>query len=180
MDKSKKKSFYSLAKFTTHEILMDGQIASAGAHQSRLLEKFKKNKNYINHQFIALKVVFSFLFVVLPLVPLLTYFSIQEDIASYSINSISFISSFVFGIYFGMTFLYMLMFGMVSTSSFMSGNSFKWLQTLPFSKKEIRKIGFMTLFRNLDFPLIILIAAFPITMLIGTQNFLIFLIRNGS
>ena len=175
MDKSKKKSFYSLAKFTTHEILMDGQIASAGAHQSRLLEKFKKNKNYINHQFIALKVVFSFLFVVLPLVPLLTYFSIQEDIASYSINSISFISSFVFGIYFGMTFLYMLMFGMVSTSSFMSGNSFKWLQTLPFSKKEIRKIGFMTLFRNLDFPLIILIAAFPITMLIGTQNFLIFL-----
>ena len=175
MNKSKKKSFYSLAKFTTHEILMDGQIASAGAHQSRLLEKFKKNKNYINHQFIALKVVFSILFVFLPLAPLIIYFGMQEDIASYSINSISFISSFVFGINFGMTFLYMLMFGMVTTSSFMSGNSFKWLQTLPFSKREIRKIGFMTLFRNFDFPLIILIVAFPITMLIGTQNFLIFL-----
>ena len=59
VDKSTQKSFYSIAKFTTYEILMDGQIASAGAHQSRLLEKFKKNKNYIKHQFIALKVVFS-------------------------------------------------------------------------------------------------------------------------
>jgi membrane protease YdiL (CAAX protease family) len=175
MDKSTQKSFYSIAKYTTYEILMDGQIASAGAHQARLLEKFKKNKNYIKYQFLALKLVFSFMFVFLPIIPLFTYLDIQNSFASYTINSIAFLSSFVFGIYFGMTFLYLLMFGMVSTSSFMSGNSFKWLQTLPFSKKEIRKIGFMTLFRNLDLPLIILIAAFPIIMLIGTLNILIFL-----
>ena len=62
MDKSTQKSFYSIAKYTTYEILMDGQIASAGAHQARLLEKFKKNKNYIKHQFIALKLVFSLMF----------------------------------------------------------------------------------------------------------------------
>lgn len=175
MEENKQKSFYSLAKFTTHEILMEGQIASAGAHQARLFEKFKKNKNYIKHQFLALKLVFSFLFVVLPIVPLATYLQIDESLGSYTPNSIAFISSFMFGIYFGITFLYMLMFGLVSTSSFMSGNSFKWLQTLPFSKKDMRKIGFMTLFRNLDIPLIILIAAFPIIMLIGTQNFLIFI-----
>jgi membrane protease YdiL (CAAX protease family) len=63
---------------------------------------------------------------------------------------------------------------MVSTSSFMSGNSFKWLQTLPFSKKDLKRLGLMTLFRNLDIPMIILFLGFPIIMLIGTQNFLIF------
>ena len=175
LEENNKKSFYSLAKFTTHEILMEGQIASAGAHQARLLEKFKKNKNYIKIQFLALKIVFAIMFVFFPILPLTTYLQIDNSLVSYTPNSIAFITSFMLGIYFGMTFLYMLMFGMVSTSSFMSGNSFKWLQTLPFSKKEMRKIGFMTLFRNLDLPLIISIFAFPIIMLIGTQNFLIFI-----
>ncbi|MFX1278069.1 MAG: type II CAAX prenyl endopeptidase Rce1 family protein [Promethearchaeota archaeon] len=175
MDRDTQKSYYSIAKFTTHEILMDGQIASAGAHQSRLIEKFKKNKNYINHQFLALKVIFSFLLVFIPIIPLITYLGFSSESSSYTINSISFLSSYLFVIYFGMTLLYTIMFGMVSTSSFMSGNSFKWLQTLPFSKKQIRKIGFMTLFRNIDVPLVILILAFPIIMLIGTQNIIIFL-----
>ncbi|MFX1344510.1 MAG: CPBP family intramembrane glutamic endopeptidase [Promethearchaeota archaeon] len=175
MRQDKKKSFYSLAKFTTHEILMEGQMASAGAHQARLIEKFKRNKNYVKIQFLALKLVFSLMFVFFPILPLTTYLQIDNSLTHYTPNSIAFITSYMLGIYFGITFLYMLMFGMVSTSSFMSGNSFKWLQTLPFSKKEMRKIGFMTLFRNLDYPLIILIFAFPIIMLIGTQNFLIFI-----
>jgi membrane protease YdiL (CAAX protease family) len=68
------------------------------------------------------------------------------------------------------------MFGMISTGSFMSGNAFKWLQTLPFSKKSLKKIGFITLFRNLDIPLIILIMGFPIIMGFATQDILIFLI----
>ncbi len=167
--------FYRLAKYPTYEVLMEGQIASAGAHQARLIEKFKKNKNFIKHQFLTLKIVFSFLFVFLPFIPLVTYMEITDSFGSLTPNSIPFISSLMFGIYFIMTFLYVLMFGMISTSSFMSGNSFLWLQTLPISKKNLKKIAFMTLFRNLDLPLIILIVSFPIFMLIGTQNFLIFL-----
>ena len=119
MDKNSQKSYYSIAKFTTHEILMDGQIASAGAHQSRLLEKFKKNKNYINHQFLALKIVFSLLLVFIPIIPLITYLGFESESSSYTIGSISFLSSYLFAIYFGMTLLYTIMFGMVSTSSFM-------------------------------------------------------------
>jgi membrane protease YdiL (CAAX protease family) len=172
----RKLKYYKLAKFPTYEILMEGQIASAGAHQARLIEKFKKNKNFVRNQFIALKLVFTFMFIFLPLLPLVTYLQVAKELggSTYTVNTIAFISSFIFAIYFIITLLYMLMFGMVSTSSFMSGNSFKWLQTLPFSKKELKKIGFMTLFRNLDLPLIVLIFAFPIIMLIFTGNFLIF------
>jgi len=172
----RKLKYYKLAKFPTFEILMEGQIASAGAHQARLIEKFKKNKNFIRNQFLALKLVFTFMFVFLPLLPLITYLRVAEELggSTYSVPTITFISSFILTIYFIITLLYMLMFGMVSTSSFMSGNSFKWLQTLPFSKKELKNIGFMTLFRNLDIPLIVLLFSFPITMLIFTGNVLIF------
>lgn len=172
-----KLKYYRLAKYPTYEILMDGQLASAGAHQARLIEKFKKNKKYIKNQFLALKFIFALLLLFIPLLPLVTYLEIlgYPKEVDYTINTILFMTSFIFGIYFAMTFLYMILFGMVSTSSFMSGNSFKWLQTLPFSKKDLKKIGLMTLFRNLDIPLIILVLGFPIIMLIGTQNFLIFI-----
>ncbi|MCK4781200.1 MAG: hypothetical protein KAT57_13455, partial [Candidatus Lokiarchaeota archaeon] len=173
-----KLKYYRLSKYTCYEILMDSQVASAGAHQARLIEKFKKNKNYIRNQFIALKIVFAFLFLFLPILPLFTYFEISEHLinGTYAINTLFFISSLLFVLYFGLTILYSLMFGMISTSSFMSGNSFKWLQTLPFSKKNLKKIGIMTIFRNLDIPLIVLVVGFPIIMLIATQNILIFLI----
>ncbi|MFX1364832.1 MAG: lysostaphin resistance A-like protein [Promethearchaeota archaeon] len=169
--------FYHLSKFTCYEILMDSQIASAGAHQARLIEKFKRNKNYVKTQFNVLKIVFSFLFLVLPIFPLASFFSINEHLTEgvYTINTLFFISSLLFVLYFGLTLLYFLMLGMISTSSFMSGNSFKWLQTLPISKKNLKKIGIMTIFRNLDIPMIVLMIGFPVIMLIGTQNILIFL-----
>ncbi|MFX1313139.1 MAG: CPBP family intramembrane glutamic endopeptidase, partial [Promethearchaeota archaeon] len=170
-----KLNYYKISKFSCYEILMEGQIASAGAHQAKLIEKFKKNKNYIKHQFLTLKSVFSFLFTFFPLLPLVMYFQVIHNPEQvYTPNTIAFVSSFIFGIFFAIILLYMIMFGLVSTSSFMSGNSFKWLQTLPLSKKDLKKIGFMTIFRNLDIPLIVLIFSSPIIMLIATQNFLIF------
>lgn len=174
----RKLKYYSLSKYTCYEILMESQIASAGAHQARLIEKFKKNKNYIKTQFRLLKIVFAILFLFFPILPLMTFFQINDQLKQgiYPISSLFFVSSILFVLYFGLTLLYSLMFGMISTSSFMSGNSFKWLQTLPFSKKNLKKIGIMTIFRNLDIPLIVLMVGFPIIMLIATQDIFIFLV----
>ncbi|MFW9968981.1 MAG: CPBP family intramembrane glutamic endopeptidase [Candidatus Odinarchaeota archaeon] len=173
-----KLKYYKLARYPVYEVLMEGQIASAGAHQAKLLEKFKKNNKYIKHQYLALKFVYAFLFVVLPVFPLFVFLQSAEyfNLGTYPINTIFFVSAIALLFFFGMTVLYMLMLGMVSTSSFMSGNSFKWLQTLPLSKKSLKKIGLMTIFRNLDLPLIILIAGFPIITLIATHDILIFFI----
>jgi membrane protease YdiL (CAAX protease family) len=177
MEEAKLK-YYKLARYPVYEILMEGQIASAGAHQAKLLEKFKKNKKYIKHQYLALKFVFAFLFVFLPIFPLFTFLESANKVGqgTHSINTILFVSSLALMIFFGMTVLYMLMLGMVSTSSYMSGNAFKWLQTLPFSKNNLKKLGLMTIFRNLDIPLIILFAGFPIITLIATQDIYTFLI----
>ncbi|KKM94693.1 hypothetical protein LCGC14_1195760 [marine sediment metagenome] len=177
-EKQKKNYFYKLSRFPAYEIMLEGLLASAGAHQSRFIEKLKKNKKLISHQFRVLKVAFSVILLFLSSLPIISYLEIAERLnqGTISLNTIFFISSFMLGIFFGMITLYMLLFGMPSTSSFMSGNAFKWLQTLPFSKKNLKKIGFMTLFRSFDIPLIILTAGFPIIMLIGTQDVLIFLI----
>ncbi len=173
-----KLKYYKLARYPVYEVLIEGQIASAGAHYSKLIEKFKKNKKYIKHQYLALKFVFGFLFTILPIFPLINFLLAADHInqGTYAINTIFFISSLSLMIFFGMIILYMLMLGMVSTSSFMSGNAFKWLQTLPFSKKNLKKLGLMTIFRNLDIPLIILIIGFPIITLIATQDIFTFLI----
>ncbi|MFX0004987.1 MAG: hypothetical protein ACFE9J_16090, partial [Candidatus Hermodarchaeota archaeon] len=118
----KKLKYYKLARYPVYEVLMEGQIASAGAHQAKLLERFKKNNKYIKHQYLSLKFVYAFLFVVLPVFPLVIFLQSADYInfGTYSINTIFFVSSISLMFFFGMTVLYMLMLGMVSTSSFMS------------------------------------------------------------
>lgn len=176
MDEQKLK-FYSLAKYPTFEVLMDSQLSSSGANQARLLEKYAKNKNYIKTQFYTLKFVFTFLFIFLPFISLIVYFEIVNDGAIFSnpVETILFIFSFIFGMLFLNLVLYVFLLGMFNVSSFMTGNSFKWLQTLPLSKKNLKKLGFMTLFRNLDVPLISMVLAFPVIMLILTKDFSVFL-----
>jgi len=55
----KELGLYKLAKYTNLEIVMESQVLSSGANQAKLLEKFKKNKNYIKNQAIAMKIAFA-------------------------------------------------------------------------------------------------------------------------
>ena len=177
MEEQKFKS-YSLSKYTNYEIFLESQIQSAGAHQARFLEKLEKNANFIRNMTIMMKVIYSFLFVVLPILPLFTYLQLVGYLYSgtYTIGTILFVSSFLFGIFFAMVIMYLILLGMLPISSLMTGNAFKWLQTLPIPKKNLKKLGFMTIFRSLNIPLIVLGAAFPIFMLIGTQNIFLFFV----
>lgn len=177
MEEQKFKS-YSLSKYTNYEIFLESQIQSAGAHQARFLEKLEKNANFIRNMTIMMKVIYSFLFVVLPILPLFTYLQLVGYLYSgtYTIGTILFVSSFLFGIFFAMVIMYLILLGMLPISSLMTGNAFKWLQTLPIPKKNLKKLGFMTIFRSLNIPLIVLGAAFPIIMLIGTQNIFFFFV----
>lgn len=177
MEEQKFKS-YSLAKYTNYEIFLESQIQSAGAHQARFLEKLEKNANFIRNMTIMMKVGYSFLFVFLAVLPLVTYLRLVDYLYSgiYTIGTILFVSSFLFGIFFAMVIMYLIFLGMLPISSLMTGNAFKWLQTLPIPKKNLKKLGFMTIFRTLNIPLIVLGAAFPIFMLIVTQNIFLFFV----
>ncbi|MHA1350041.1 MAG: hypothetical protein ACTSPZ_04290, partial [Promethearchaeota archaeon] len=71
---------------------------------------------------------------------------------------------------------YLIMLGMFAIGAMMSGDTFRWYETLPLSKKRLRKLGFMTVFRNLDVGLITMMLAFPIIMFAISLNIILALV----
>ena len=155
---------------------MESQFASAGAHQAKLLEKYEKSNKYIKRQATALKIVSSLMMMLMPLMSTVIYFIIKENITpTYPFDGEIYILSFFLWINLILSILYIFLFGLFTTSSLMSGTSFRWLQTLPVSREDLKKMGFATLIRNLSAPIIIMTFSFPIIIFIITQNFFTFL-----
>ncbi len=177
MEDKKKLNCFSMSKFTNYEMIMDSMLASSGAHQAKVLEKSEKNNRYIKNQSIALKFASAFVMMLMPFFSIILYFEITEGIyPSYPIEGQIFLYSFFMWIFLTISILYIFLFGLFTTSSLMSGNAFKWLQTLPISRNNLKKLGFMTLLRNLIAPIIVMTFAFPIVLLIVTQSFLTFIL----
>ena len=169
---------YKLAKFTNLEIVMESQVLSSGANQARLLEKYKKNKSTIRQQAVAMKIAFAvMLFFVIGL-PISAYSQVLYSFSNPAIppESVLIPGSILFGAYFFMQVIYLTMLGMFAIGAMMSGEAFRWYETLPISKDKLRKLGFMTVFHNLDVGLIIMILAFPVTMFVLSLNIILALV----
>lgn len=160
---------------------MKYQLQSAGANSAKLLEKFEKNSKYVRNLSVFTKIMISIYFAVMAIVPLITYFSIMDAIAEggASSSAILLTGSFIFLIYFGLQMGYLLILGMPVVGELMSGDVFRFLETLPISKNKLNKLGFTTVFKNYDAPLITMFLVFPIIALIVTQNIFIFLVCLG-
>lgn len=176
--KEKDLTLYKLAKFTNLEITMEGQVQSSGANQARLMEKYKKNKSSIKQQVIAIKIVFAVMLLFISFLPISTYLEAKGALGNplISPDSVLIPGSILFGAFFIMQLLYLTMLGMFSIAAMMSGEAFRWYETLPISKDKLRKLGFMTVFRNLDIGLITMTLAFPIIMFIISLNIILALI----
>ena len=168
-------TLYKLAKFTNLEITMESQVLSSGANQARLMEKYKKNKKSIKHQVIALKIAFAFMFLILFFFPISIYSEAKNTLGNplISADSVLFPGSILFGAFFIMQLIYLTMLGMFSIAAMMSGEAFRWYETLPISKDKLRKLGFMTVFRNLDIGLITMTLAFPVIIFIISLNIIL-------
>jgi len=175
LEEKKGLNIFSLSKFTNHEMILDSQLASSGAHQSKVLEKCEKNIKYVRTQAISMKFISALLMVFMPFLSTIMYFEIIENIDPfYPIQGRIYVFNFFILLSLVISILYLFLFGLFTTSSLMSGSAFKWLQTLPLSRKDLKKLGFMTLFRNLNVQIIVMIFAFPIILLILTQNIFAF------
>ena len=175
---SQKLSLFKLAKYTNLEIVMEAQVQSTGANQSRLMEKYKKNKNSIKNQAIALKIAYGFLLSFIVILPVVAYFQLIAFFTTgpTNVNAGLFAASIIFAIFFAMQIGYLLILGLLNISALMTGEAFRWFETLPISGKKLNKLGFLTVFRNIDVGLILLAFTFPIVMVIITQNLLLFVI----
>jgi len=171
-------SLYKLAKYTNLEIVMEAQVQSTGANQSKLMERYKKNKKSIKNQAIALKVSYGFLLALITIVPIFNYLNLIEFFGGSSPNPNAGLlaGSLILSVFFAMQIAYLLILGMMNISALMNGEAFRWFETLPLSKDRLNKLGFVTAFRNVDVGLILISLAFPIIMVIITQNFLLFFV----
>jgi len=171
----------SLAKINSMEILIEEQLQYVGSYQSRFFENYKKNKENLRKKELMTKITSSVMFIILPIIPLLTYIQINHQLTSGTLSTdlIVFTGSLLFVIYFSLQFFNFFLLGMFKTTMIISGKIFKWYETLPLTRESLRRMVFFTIFRSLDLPIFISLIAFPTIILIGTLNLTLFFICFG-
>lgn len=171
-------SLYYLAKYTNRELLVDELILTLGSYQ---LLSDKKSKRSIKFKIIRMKISYAIIFGILPIFPLLTYFQIADSLSNglIPVETLIFTGSLFFSFYFVLQFFNFFLMAMLETGMIMTGRIFEWYETLPIPKEKIKKLVYFTIFRSFDIPIITIILSFPLTMLIGTQNIIIFIICFG-
>ena len=174
-------SSYNLAKYVSRELLVEELVLSKGGAKAYYLDKYVHHPFRLKLKVISTKLFFAITFGIIPVLPLLTYYEIVRLISqgSASIESVYFIGGILFSLYFSLQFLSFFIMGMLDTAMITSGKILEWFETLPISKKKYLRVVYLTLFRSYDLPIIVLVFAFPITMLIGSQDIVFFLVCLG-
>ncbi|MFX0040930.1 MAG: type II CAAX prenyl endopeptidase Rce1 family protein [Promethearchaeota archaeon] len=176
--KEKSPSLYTIAKYTNRELLLESLLQSKGSYKSLFLENYKKNQRTFKIKVIATKILYSLVFGILPIILVLNYLEIIEGLGSSPLSSQNIILTGIifFALYFGLQFFNFVLMGILESSMVMSGIIFRWFETLPISRHRLKRLAYFTIFRTFDIPIIIIVLGFPITMLIQTQNVLLFLV----
>ncbi len=171
-------SLYTYAKYANRELLLETLLQSKGTYQTLFIERFKKNQRSFKIKIIATKILYSVIFGILPILLIATYLEIMESLSiyPYAVENIMLTGIIFFGLYFILQFFNFFLMGIMESSMVMSGLIFSWFETLPISKRNLKRLAYLTIFRTFDLPIILIVFGFPITMLIQTQNFLVFLI----
>ena len=98
----KKITLYYMAKFITHEVILEEQIHYSDAFRTRLFENIKKSKKFLRNKILTTKISSAIIFGVLPIIPLITYLKIIQYLSnpSISIDIMMFGGSLIFSIFF--------------------------------------------------------------------------------
>jgi len=174
-------SLYYLAKFTSKELLIEELVLTKGGNKSYFLNKYNNHPFRFKLKVVLTKLFYAIIFGIIPVIPLLSYLELTKIFldSSTSIEIAFFMGSLLFSLYFALQFLNFFILGMLDATMVTSGKIFEWLETLPISRKKLLKIVYFTLFRSYDIPIVVLFFAFPLVILIGSQNLIMFLICLG-
>lgn len=175
------RELYALSKTVVEEAFLDGQMSTAGANQASLLEKLEKNARSNHMQAVALKYVFAFLLGFMSVLHLISVLEVNQALARGPVPhaTILMASSLVMGVGFAAQFMYVLLMGMQLTAGLMSGSAFRWLQTLPLSRRDVDRLTYLALFRSYNAPVLAAIVTVPVVLGILTRNPLVTVVALG-
>ncbi|MFW9772309.1 MAG: hypothetical protein ACFFEO_09110 [Candidatus Thorarchaeota archaeon] len=179
--KANKISKYAVAKNISYEIIIEEQLQLKSEATSTILEKYKKKRISLKLKFISYKIINAIIFILLPLFPILSFLDSTSSLtnAGADVQIIMFIQSLVLQTFIIVQFFDFFLMGVFNLINIMSGEIFDWFKTLPFSRKELKRLTLLTIFHNFDIPILANIFSFPIMILVVTQNFIVFLISLG-
>ena len=179
--KNQKTSIYSMVKYISHEILTEELLQLNTETSNRQIEKFKKNPFTLKLKFLLYKILNSIILAIQPIFLLIAFWDLNSNLNQEVHFQITiFINSANFQFFFVTQLFNFLIMGLFNLISIMSGDIYEWVKTLPLSRKELKKLVFYTIYHKLNLPIFTNILAFPIILLIATQNILVFLISLGA
>jgi len=159
---------WNLSKIVANEVFLDFLVQSQGSNQAQFLERLEKNQRTARTQAMVIKAVYAMMFCFLTAVPVLALIQVSDyaQKGSAAPGTILFAAGFTIGLYFVLEFVYLLVLGVINLSSLFSGDSFKWLETLPISQPIRQKVCLLAAFRSFDAGLVSLVLAFPVLVAI--------------
>ncbi len=177
----KKLSLFSIAKKVNKELYLESLLQTKGIYQLKILERYKKKQRILKIKILISKIIYALIFGFLPIIPSLVYLNIIDNLLdlNISVESVILIGGIILTLYFSLQFLNFFLMGLLEFSMILSGSVFRWFETLPISRDKLHKLVALTIFRTFDIPIVVLILAFPITMIVLTQNMIIFFVSLG-
>ncbi|MHA1917361.1 MAG: hypothetical protein ACTSUV_03495 [Candidatus Ranarchaeia archaeon] len=141
--------------------LNEGGLYTQNDQREKLIKKTKQNL-----QFSKFMTSFLFLFLSITFLILLDN-PFGGPITNPEMYSVTIISS-----YFLMGFFFIMIFGIMNTTTFVSSGAIKLLSSFPINKRDFNSLILMSFFRMLDIPIIVMVISFPIGYLILTSSVL--------
>ncbi len=175
-----KSKIYAIVKQISYEALLEELLQYRSDATNRLVQKFSKNSLRMKLKFLSNKLFNSVLLVIQPIFLLFTYVNLDQTITgNIHFQIVLFAKAINLEFFFVLQFFNFLLLGFFNLSSIMSGRNFQWINTLPLSHKELKKLFFYSIYHNLNLPIITNALSFPIIILLATQNFLVLLVSIG-
>ena len=164
----KNSELYKFSKLTYNEALLHTGINTAGSSQAKYLERVERDKNSPKVPAIILKGVTVLYIAIMTMIPVISYINIAinsaEGVSPQWVNFVGGLS--MSGFLLCLPFV-LLIFSVMFTWGLMSGGPYTWLGTLPFSKRDVQKIGMFTFLRGMNFQLIAIGLLLPVGTIIG-------------
>nr|MDO8115039.1 hypothetical protein [Candidatus Sigynarchaeota archaeon] len=170
-----RKKAWQLARVVGNEIFMESTLEMAGSQRARILERYERNIDEARRTSFITKFMTSFLLAFLAIGPAMTLVQAKAMLVNpVASNTVLFVIAISLALYYGMAFFFIMFFKMITLGSFMAGNAFKFLGTLPLSYKEIEQIAMSTYLRINLSEIITIIVSVPVVGLAITGSFMFF------
>jgi hypothetical protein len=177
--KTKKLSLYSIIKQISYELLLEEQLQSK-SDNTRLFERLSKKQNALKIKFLSYKIINSIIFAIQPVFLLIAYLNLNlvlDD--NLGVSTLLFVKAMNFNFFFIVQLLNFFLLGFFNLTNIMSADTYNWVKTLPISRKDMKKLVFYNIYYNLNMPIITNTFAFPVIVLLATQNLFVYLISIG-